>query len=218
MTHKGKLIISILAVVMLTLSSCTLIQAPQPTPVPPTDTPAAQPTPTLQPFPTEMPTATEQPTEPTVTDTPAPFITTTFTPTSIPPTSTKLPPTPTYSGGAVGPEAGFSCDIIDNVPSDNTKIRSGADFDIKWTIINNGASKWRDNTVLKYQTGPKMTTVTKIVLPKLKPDETYTVVLDGNTTGKSGSTKVMVWAVIGPDKNGEATYWMCYPYTRIIIK
>lgn len=217
MSQKVKL--TMIVVMTLLLSSCTLLQAPQPTLIPPTDTPApVQPTPTLQPLPTEMPTATVQTAEPTATDTPAPFITTTFTLTAVPPTSTKLPPTPTYSSGAVGPEAGFSCDIIDNVPSDDTKIRSGAAFDIKWTIINNGASRWRDNTVLKYQTGPKMTIVTSIVLPKLKPDETYTVTLDGKTTGKSGATKVMVWAVIGPDKNGEPTYWMCYPYTRIIIK
>jgi hypothetical protein len=162
-------------------------------------------------------TATEMPSVVPPTNTPLPTQTATIAPTMALPTSTIVPPTPTNTAVAATQESTFACDIIDSSPSDDKEFHSGDSFDIKWTIVNTGTEKWKDNTILKYQSGPKMTSVTKIVLPDLKPGGQYDVLLDATATGKSGR-QVMVWAVIGPDKSGAAAYWMCYPYTRIVIK
>jgi hypothetical protein len=194
--------ILILAIALITLlPACTLWQSP---PLPTT-------------IPTQAATATKLPTAVPPTNTPLPTQTNTVAPTATIAIPTLLPRTAT-STEVTNTNTEFSCDIIDQSPSDDTKLSAGEDFDIKWTLINNGTEKWRDGTILKYQTGPHMTTQTKVVLPSLKPDETYVVSFDAKTSGKSGSRQVMLWAVIGPGKNGSANIYMCYPYTRIVIK
>lgn len=196
--------IIILSIALITLlPACTLWQSP--------------PVPTA--IPTQAATATELPTAVPPTNTPLPTQTNTVAPTATVAIPTLLPPTATpTSADVTNTNTEFSCDIIDQSPSDDTKLNSGDGFDIKWTLINNGTEKWRDGTILKYQTGPHMTTQTNIALPSLKPDETYVVSFDAKASGKSGSRQVMLWAVIGPGKNGSANIYMCYPYTRIVIK
>jgi hypothetical protein len=131
---------------------------------------------------------------------------------------TMLPPTATPTSTEVtNTNTEYSCDIIDQSPSDDTKFSSGDDFDIRWTLINNGSEQWKDGTILKYQSGPHMTTQTKVALPRLKPDETFVVAFDAKASGKNGR-QVMLWAVIGPGKTDATAIWMCYPYTRIMIK
>jgi hypothetical protein len=202
MKHTSKTIL-IFAIALITLlPACTLWQSP--------------PLPTATP--TQTATATEQPTAVPPTNTPLPTQTNTVAPTATMAIPTMLPPTVTPTSTEVtNTNTEYSCDIIDQSPSDDTKPSSGDDFDIRWTLINNGSEQWKDGTILKYQSGPHMSTQTKVALPRLKPDETFVVVLDAKASGKSGR-QVMLWAVIGPGKTDATAIWMCYPYTRIVIK
>jgi hypothetical protein len=204
-TSKPILIFAIALIILL--PACTLWQSPP--------LPTATPTLTA----TTMATATEPPTAVPPTNTPLPTQTNTVAPTATMAIPTMPPPTATPTSTEVtNTNTEYSCDIIDQSPSDDTKYSSGDDFDIRWTFINNGSEQWKDGTILKYQTGPHLTTLTKVALPKLKPDETFVVTFDAKALGKSGSRQVMLWAVIGPGKNGANPIWMCYPYTRIVIK
>jgi hypothetical protein len=205
MKRISKLIIIFAIALVILLPACTLWQSPP--------LPIATPTATM------AATATEPPTAVPPTNTPLPTQTNTVAPTATVAIPTMLPPTTTPTKTEVtNTNTEYSCDIIDQSPSDDTKFTSGDDFDIKWTIINNGTEKWRDGTILKYQSGPHMTTQTNVALPSLKPDETYVVSFDAKASGKGGSRQVMLWAVIGPGKNGSSNIWMCYPYIRILIK
>ena len=196
--------ILIFAIALITLlPACTLWQAP--------------PLPTSTPTATLAATATELPTAVPPTNTPLPTQTYTVAPSATVAIPTLLPPTATSTVGTTT-NTEYSCDIIDQSPSDDTKYTSGDDFDISWTLINIGTEQWKDGTILKYQTGPHMTTQTKVALPRLKPDETFVVSFDAKASGKSGSRQVMLWAVIGPGKTDANVIWMCYPYTRIVIK
>jgi hypothetical protein len=210
MTHTSKLIPLLMILLVFLLTACSLGQAVPVAPLPTIESTTQAPIEATA-------TGSEMPTVVPPTNTPLPTQTATLTPTMALPTSTIVPPTPTNTTVAATQESTFACDIIDSSPSDDKQFHSGDSFDIKWTIVNTGTEKWKDNTILKYQSGPKMTSVTKIVLPDLKPGGQYDVLLDATATGKSGR-QVMVWAVIGPDKSGAAAYWMCYPYTRIVIK
>jgi hypothetical protein len=158
---------------------------------------------------TAFPTSTPVP-----TDTPLP------TPTEIIPT-VQIATIPSFVSPTSTPvdTAGtdYVCDIIDQKPFDDTSFRPGDSFDIKWTIVNTGTKKWEDGTYLEYQDGPQMTDKTQIDLPKLKPGGQYDVVLDATAPSESGM-QIMVWAVIGPGTIKDSSYWMCYPYIRIIVK
>jgi hypothetical protein len=205
MKRINKIILIIAMTLITLLPACTLLQPP----LPPTATPTA----------TQAPTATEPPTAIPPTNTPLPTQTNTVAPTATIAIPTMPPPTATPTSTEItntNPE--YSCDIIDQSPSDDTKYGSGDDFDIRWTFINNGTEQWKAGTILKYQTGPHMTTQTKVALPRLKPDETFEVIFDAKASGKSGSRQVMLWAVIGPGKTDANPIWMCYPYIRIVIK
>jgi hypothetical protein len=160
---------------------------------------------TVTALPTNTPPSTNTP-PPTPTEI-APTIQLTTIPTFILPTST---PTGTT-------KSDYVCDIIDQKPFDDTAFRPGDSFDIKWTIVNTGTQKWEDGTYLEYQSGPEMTDKTQIDLPKLKPGGQHDVTLDAVAPSESGM-QVMVWAVIGPGTIKDSTYWMCYPYVRIIVK
>jgi hypothetical protein len=203
MKHTNKTIFIFSIALITLLPACTLWQSP--------------PLPTATP--SQTATATEKPTAVPPTNTPLPTQTDTVAPTATKAIPTMAPPTATPTSTEVtNTNTEYSCDIIDQSPSDDTKFGSGDDFDIKWTLINNGTEQWKAGTFLKYQSGPHLSTQTKVALPRLKPDETFVVLLDAKASGKSGSRQVMLWAVIGPGKTDASAIWMCYPYTRIVIK
>lgn len=160
---------------------------------------------TLTAFPTNTPVPTDTPL-PTPTEV-IPTIQITAIPTFVFPTSTPVENVRTD----------YTCHIINQKPFDDTPFRSGDSFDIKWTIVNTGTRRWEDGTYLEYQNGPQMTGETQIKLPRLKPGGKYDVVLDATAPSKSGM-QIMVWAVVGPGTVKDSSYWMCYPYTRIIVK
>ena len=150
---------------------------------------------------------------PTSTNTPPPIPTETVTPT---PTIIFLATLPTASPVPTERPA-YSCDIINQRPFDDTKFRPKDDFDIRWTIVNTGTQTWEDKTYLEYQTGPRMTDIKKIVLPKLKPGEQQEIILDAVAPSEQ-DMQIMVWVVRGPGQVKDSMYWMCYPYVRIIVE
>lgn len=148
------------------------------------------------------------------TTTPPPAFTPTSSSPSAPPTLTPIIPTvtplnpPTSAGGGGSTTADYSCNVINRRPFDNAEFHRGDDFDIKWTIINNGKKTLPAGFDLKYVSGPKMTTTTIIELPELKPNAQTTVVFDATAPAERGK-QVMIWMVQGK---------LCYPYTAIIVK
>lgn len=151
---------------------------------------------------------------PPATETPIP--TATLPPTVVPalPTATPfvvVPPTAVVSGGGGGgtnvkPE--YACDIIHQRPIDDSILKPGDDFDVRWTFVNTGTKLWRAGTDLKYSNGPQMTTVTLVELPEIKPGEQFEVILDATAPTEVGR-QVMVWSL-------EGVY--CTPYIRIIVE
>ena len=133
-------------------------------------------------------------------------------PTLTPIVATVTPITVPSSGGGGGggvAKAAFSCDIIHQRPFDNTEINHGADFDIRWTILNNGTKTWDPGTDVKYVSGPHMTTGTLVEIPvSMKPGDQYSIVMDGTAPEERGF-QVMTWVV-----QGQA----CWPYVAIIVK
>lgn len=160
---------------------------------------------TLTAIPTNTPVPTDTPL-PTLTGI-IPTIQLTVIPTFVFPTSTPVQTVRTD----------YTCDIINQKPFDDTRFRPGDSFDIKWTIVNTGTQRWEDGTYLEYQNGPQMTGETQIKLPRLKPGEQYDVILEA-TAPSEADMQIMVWAVVGPGTIKNSSYWMCYPYTRIIVK
>ncbi len=147
---------------------------------------------------------------PTFTATPTGAVTIpTFTPV-IPTVTPFTVNTPASSGGGGGGvyAADYSCDVIRVRPFDNTEFNQGTDFDIKWTILNNGRKAWPAGYDLKYYSGPKMTAATRVELPALAPGDQYSVVFDATAPDDLGF-QVMTWVVEGQ---------LCYPYTAIIVK
>jgi hypothetical protein len=139
------------------------------------------------------------------------------TPISILPTDTPIvivqPTTVPASGGGGGvvvPAAkpDYSCNAINRRPFDNTIFKPNDEFDIRWTIINNGTKALRAGLDLEYLSGPEMTDVKFIELPALKPGETYEVILDAVAPSKQGF-HVMTWRVEGP---------LCFPYVAINVE
>jgi type II secretory pathway pseudopilin PulG len=126
----------------------------------------------------------------------------TFTPVAI------IPPSGGSSGGVVSkPE--YACDAINRRPKDLTKLARGDSFDIKWTIVNKGTKTWKAGIDVKYFSGPKMTTVKIVEIPKqMKPNDTYLIVMDATAPQESGR-QVMTWIVEGA---------LCYPYVAITVK
>ncbi|MBI3152303.1 MAG: hypothetical protein HYZ21_09230 [Chloroflexi bacterium] len=140
----------------------------------------------------------------TPTETPLAFPT--FTP--IISTITPLPINPTSTRRA-SQQAEYACNAISRKPFDNTEYNKGAKFDIKWTIINTGTKTWPAGVDVKYYSGPKMTTTSRVEIPvEMEPNDTYVVNLDAVAPDKKGF-HVMTWAVDGP---------MCFPYTAIVVK
>jgi hypothetical protein len=143
---------------------------------------------------TPLPTQTEAaPVLPTAT----PFV-------IVPPTSTVVVST---GGGGTTIKPEYACDIIRQRPYDDTTIKPGDTFDVKWTIVNTGTRTWEKGLDLKYLSGPKMTATANIELPEMKPGDQYNIVLDATAPMELGM-KVMVWVIENQ---------ICYPYVRIIV-
>lgn len=159
-------------------------------------------------------TAEAQP--PTATETPLPTATEDLpdTPTAIPPLDTPTAitlPTTAPGGGGSGVttvKKDYSCDIIRRRPFDNTIFKPNDKFDIKWTIINNGAKTLRAGLDLKYSIGDKLMADTIVELPELKPGDEFEVDFDAVAPAREG-TYVMAYMVEGG---------LCYPYTAIKVE
>jgi hypothetical protein len=156
-------------------------------------------------------TLTELPVRVPPTDAPLPTATETLLPS---PTFIPLPTLPPTS--TPNPKPDYACDIINQRPLDDTTFQPGDSFDIKWTIVNTGVLKWPAGTYLEYQSGPEMTDVTEVELPRLKPGAQHEVILDA-VAPDGRDRQIMVWAVYGPGAARDTTVWMCYPYVRIIV-
>ena len=133
-------------------------------------------------------------------------------PTPILPTPTPLTlPTATRVAGTAGPTATkpeYACSAISRRPFDNTIFRPNAEFDIVWTIVNTGTKTMAAGLDLKYLSGPKMTTTSRVELPELKPGEQYSIDFDAIAPSKQGF-HVMTYLVDGQ---------LCYPYVAIIVE
>jgi hypothetical protein len=156
---------------------------------------------TLSAPPLDQSTPTEVPgLEPTSTpfDFPTPTL---FVPTPEPP-PTATPVRVTYK-----PE--YACNAINRRPKDNTEFNRNAKFDIRWIIVNTGTKTWPKGIDVKYFSGPQMSTVNRIEIPKeMKPGDTFVVDLDAVAPDKRGFY-VMTWTLDGQ---------MCYPYVAINVK
>ena len=112
-------------------------------------------------------------------------------------------------GGGSSSKPDYNCDPdIQKRPFDNQEFARGDKFDVKWTILNNGALTWAAGKDLSYYSGPQLTTVTFEQLPEVKPGGTYSVVLDAVAPSTPGHY-VMTWKLEGG---------FCYPYVAIIVK
>jgi Ig-like domain from next to BRCA1 gene len=134
-------------------------------------------------------------------------------PTAILPTATALTlPTPTRAtgggGGTPAPKPEYACSAISRKPFDNAVFRPNAEFDIVWTIVNTGTKTMAAGLDLKYLSGPKMTTTSRVELPELKPGQQYTVDFDAIAPNKQGFY-VMTYLVDGQ---------LCYPYVAIVVE
>lgn len=103
----------------------------------------------------------------------------------------------------------YTCTVINRKPKDKTTFNRNANFDIKWTIVNNGTRPWPAGIDIKYVSGTQLTNVKRVEIPKaLQPGDTYEIILDAKAPDKRGY-HVMTWLVDGP---------MCYAYTAINVK
>ena len=150
---------------------------------------------------------------------PTATVTQTFTPTSVViptitpliPTVTPLPPSGSSgSGSSVSQKPDYACDEIHKRPFDNTEFNAGADFDIKWTVLNTGTKTWYQGFDVKYISGPNMTTsgITRLELPAIKPGGQYDIVFDAKAPMEKGF-HVMSWLVETAN---------CNLYVAIIVK
>jgi hypothetical protein len=210
-----QVLLSIILILLL-LSAC----APAPAPAPTTDATLAndQVSTSVALTVAAMNTATAQ-AQPQATNTAVPTATPLDTPTAVPPLDTPtaivLPTSTTVSsggsssgGGSSSSSSEYSCTPINRKPADNTVYKPGANFDIKWTIKNNGSKTLRAGLDLKYSNGDKLMPDKVIELPELKPNAEYTVTFDASAPDKNGNY-VMAYMVEGG---------LCYPYTAIVVQ
>jgi hypothetical protein len=152
---------------------------------------------------TTLPTQTEE----GVVASPTPLETATGLPTA----TAIAPPATSVSGGGGGgttTKREYACDTIRRRPFDNTSYRPGDTFDIKWTIVNTGTKTMVAGLDLKYNSGEKMTSRTRVELPELKPGAEFAVDFDAVAPAKEG-TYIMTFVVEGQ---------LCYPYVAIIVE
>lgn len=207
MTFKPNKLISLLLAAVFALSACTPQAAPATVDaneiagqvmtavaatvaVGQTQTQAAQPTATF----TFTPAP---PTEMAILPTATPFVI---------PTSTR-----SSSGGGSGGAAtySYSCDPdISKRPRDNAAFKPGDSFDVKWTIVNTGTATWEAGYDLVYYSGPQLTGATYFELPRMKPGDKWSIVMDAAAPMERGNY-VMTWKLQGG---------FCYPYVAITVE
>jgi hypothetical protein len=128
------------------------------------------------------------------------------------PTATALVVATSSSGGGGGggttTKKEYSCDTIRRRPIDNTIVRPGDQYDIKWTIVNTGTKTMVAGLDLKYNNGTQMTSRTRVELPELKPGDQFAVDFDAVAPAKEG-TYIMTFLVEGG---------LCYPYVAIVVE
>jgi hypothetical protein len=123
------------------------------------------------------------------------------------PTDTPAPTAAANKAPYVPPQ--YACKTVSNQPKDNTEFLRGKVFYIKWTIVNTGSKTWSKGVDVKYYSGPKMTDILRVEIPKeIKPNEKYVVTLKAKAPDKRGF-HVMTWTLDGQ---------MCYPYVAIYAK
>jgi hypothetical protein len=151
---------------------------------------------------TTLPTQTEE----GVVPSPTPI----ETATTLPTVTAMAPPTSVSGGGGGGTttQKEYACDTIRRRPLDNTVFRPGARFDIKWTIVNTGTRNMRAGLDLHYNSGPQMTSRTRLELPELKPGDQFAVDFDAVAPTTEG-THIMTFIVEGA---------LCYPYVAIVVE
>ena len=151
---------------------------------------------------TTLPTQTEE----GVVASPTPL----ETATGLPTVTAMAPPTSVSGGGGGGTttKREYACDTIRRRPFDNTSYRPGDTFDIKWTIVNTGTKTMVAGLDLKYNSGEKLTSRTRVELPELKPGAEFAVDFDAVAPAKEG-TYIMTFVVEGQ---------LCYPYVAIIVE
>lgn len=146
---------------------------------------------------------------PVPTDTPAVI----DTPTLVLPTATPfviVPPTNVPSGGGGGTvvQANYSCTVTGRRPYDYQIFKPGDDFDVRWTIVNNGRRTMVAGLDLKYSVGEQFVSVDRVELPELEPGEDYTVDFDAVAPNRPGNY-IMTYIVEGG---------LCYPYAAITVE
>jgi hypothetical protein len=162
----------------------------------PASTATAASTPTVELLPTVSPTlvivALESDT-PFPSETPIPSNT---SPPSDTPTVTRTP-------------ALYSCAVALHTPAYKAEINAGANFDIKWVIINSGTKTWPAGLDVKYHSGTDMTSVkVKEINRVMEPKDTFEVNLGATAPTKRGLHE-MIWVVEGG---------LCFPSISITVK
>jgi hypothetical protein len=135
------------------------------------------------------------------------------TPTAILPTATPfviVPPTSVSSGGGGGTvvQANYSCTVTGRRPYDYQIFKPGDDFDVRWTIVNNGRRTMVAGLDLKYSIGEQFVSVDRVELPELEPGEDTTVEFDAVAPNRPGNY-IMTYIVEGG---------LCYPYAAITVE
>lgn len=146
---------------------------------------------------------------PLPTDTPAVI----DTPTAILPTATPfviVPATSASGGGGGGTvvQANYSCNVTSRRPYDYQVFKPGDEFDVRWTIVNNGRRTMIAGLDLKYSIGEQFVSVDRVELPELEPGEDYTVEFDAVAPNRPGNY-IMTYIVEGG---------LCYPYAAITVE
>jgi hypothetical protein len=141
---------------------------------------------------TPMPTATEEAAPELPTAEPQP------TETLAPPTFTLVPPTATFAPivatstpmPTVTPTStGYECSIVEVAPSSSSTLKASSEFDAVWKIKNTGTKSWpAASGDFKFVSGTKMQTYGDLFDLKndVKPNETYTFIVDMETPGNAG--------------------------------
>ncbi|MBN1303654.1 MAG: hypothetical protein JXA13_04400 [Anaerolineales bacterium] len=146
---------------------------------------------------------------PTETPTETPIVT--LTP--ILPTVTPFDTPASGGGGGVSTTPKYACDPdIGKRPFDNSVIRPGESFDIKFTIKNMGTETWPAGTDIIYFSGPNMAPTFPAVLEipvDLGPGDTFSVGPYDATAPMDKGFQVMTFKVQGV---------YCYPYIAINVQ
>ncbi|MHB8191854.1 MAG: NBR1-Ig-like domain-containing protein [Bellilinea sp.] len=199
MRSKKFLILTLVLVLTMLLSACNAFgPAAQPTPDPAAiqatldavaasalETLAFQLTSTAQAVPTNTPVPTLEPTAtPTTTLEP--------TPTQVPPTATNTRIPATATSTFTPTPGNYSCQIVSISPASGSSLKVGVDFDMIWTVKNNGLKNWDVGTLdLKYDSGQKM--------------QSYGDVFDMNTLVETGKELKLVVDMVMPTTTGTYT-------------